>query len=173
MQDSMIRYFLLVSLCLSYLSAHPHTFIDVYPKVIIKDDLIKQIDFVWKMDEMTSSMLIMEFDQNGNGKIDKSEMKYINDNYFLPLGDYDFYTHIKSKYKVANFKANISNMRVEYIFSFVLLDKVKLSDLEIKFYDEDFFVAMIIKDKFITQKLKYKISDLDGDSYFGYKIKYK
>jgi len=157
----------------SYLFAHPHTFIDVYPKIITKNNLVVQIDFKWIMDKMTSSMLIMEFDQNQNGKIDKDENKYIEENYFLSLKDYDFYTHLKPKYKVTNFFANIKDDKIEYNFSFVLLEQTKVSNFKIQFYDTDFFVSMQLKDKFITQKIPHKVKDIDGDFYYGYEIQYK
>ena len=166
-------------LLLSYVSfalAHPHTFIDIYPKLTIADGYVSKINFKWQMDEMTSGMLIMEFDQNANGKIDKSELKYIKDNYFLPLQDYDFYTHIKkidkSKYKVVDFDCKILNGRILYIFGLELSQKMRLENLEMKFYDEDFFVAMMLKKKFVKQKIKYKIDELDNDYFFGYEIKY-
>jgi len=164
---------ILFILFLSNLFAHPHTFIDVYPKVVVKNNIVTQIDFKWIMDEMTSSMLIMEFDQNQNGKIDKEENKYIEENYFLSLKDYDFYTHLKPKYKVTNFFADIKNEKIEYNFTFQLLKKTKLSNFKLQFYDTDFFVSMQLKEKFITQKIPHKIKDLDGDFYYGYEIIYK
>ena len=164
---------ILFILFLSNLFAHPHTFIDVYPKVVVKNNIVTQIDFKWIMDEMTSSMLIMEFDQNQNGKIDKEENKYIEENYFLSLKDYDFYTHLKPKYKVTNFFADIKNEKIEYNFTFQLLKKTKLSNFKLQFYDTDFFVSMQLKEKFITQKISHKIKDLDGDFYYGYEIIYK
>ena len=158
---------------LSNLFAHPHTFIDVYPKVVVKNNIVTQIDFKWIMDEMTSSMLIMEFDQNQNGKIDKEENKYIEENYFLSLKDYDFYTHLKPKYKVTNFFADIKNEKIVYNFTFHLFKKTILSNFKLQFYDTDLFVSMQLKEKLITQKIPHKIKDLDGDFYYGYEIIYK
>jgi ABC-type uncharacterized transport system substrate-binding protein len=108
----------------------------------------------------------MEFDQNQNGKIDKEENKYIEENYFLSLKDYNFYTHLKQKYKVTNFFANIKDEKIEYNFNFELLEKTKLSNFKLQFYDTDFFVSMQLKEKFITQKIPHKINDLDGDFYY-------
>lgn len=85
---------LLVFVFINILYAHPHTFIDLYPKVIHKNNTITSLHMTWKFDEMTSQMLVMEFDQNGNGKIDKEENKYIKENYFDPLKDYGFYTYV-------------------------------------------------------------------------------
>ena len=76
------------------LFAHPHTFIDIYPTIKIKDNKITYLRFRWEIDEMTSSMLIMEFDQDGDGKIGKKENFFIYSSYFVSLQDYNFYTDI-------------------------------------------------------------------------------
>ena len=70
----MIRKIIMVSILNIYLLAHPHTFIEVYPTIKVKGNKITNFHLKWKMDEMTSSMLVMEFDQNGDGKIDKKEV---------------------------------------------------------------------------------------------------
>jgi len=163
----------LLILLSTVLYAHPHTFIDVYPTLIKDKEYVKQLDVKWLMDEMTSSMLVMEFDQNGNGKIDKSENDYIEKNYFLSLEDYGFYTDLPCRYKVSNFKAYIVKNRIEYDFSIIPFKKLKVKGFEVKFYDEDFFVAMQLKKEFVTQKIPHKVEDLDGDWYYGYKITYK
>ena len=69
-------------LFINILNAHPHTFIEVYPNIEIKNKIIEKINFTWKLDEMTSSMLIMEFDQDQNGNFDKKEIQYIYDYIF-------------------------------------------------------------------------------------------
>jgi ABC-type uncharacterized transport system substrate-binding protein len=168
-----MRNIILFIVTLSSLYAHPHTFVEVYPTITIENKSIKQVNFKWVIDEMTSSMLIMEFDQNQNGKIDKDENRYIKENYFLSLKDYDFYTHLHSKYKIKNFKAHIKNAKIEYNFSFVLDQKKAVSGFSVEFYDTDFFVSMQLKEKFVTQKIPHKVEGIDGDFYYGYKIIYK
>lgn len=157
-----------------FLYAHPHTFIDVYPNIkISKDGYIKKVNIKWVMDEMTSSMLIMEFDDNGDSKINKSENDYIKKNYFLSLKDYDFYMHLKQKYKIKDFFAQIEDNKIIYNFSIFLNKKIKVKNFTISFYDTDFFVAMRLKKEFVKQNIPYKVDDIDGDFYYGYKITYK
>ena len=156
-----------------FLYAHPHTFINIYPTLIQKDGYVKYLNIKWILDEMTSSMLIMEFDQNGNGKIDKNENDYIRDNYFMSLQDYSFYTYIKGRYKIDNFQANIKDNKIEYNFRFIPLKKTKVKGFKIEFYDEDFFVSMQLKEEFVTQKIPHIVKDLDGDWFFGYILIYK
>ena len=169
----MLKIIFTVLISINFLYAHPHTYINIYPTAIIKDNKIIEINFKWIMDEMTSSMLIMEFDQNLNGKIDKNENKYIKNNYFLSLNKYNFYTHTKAKYKTANFIADIKNNKIVYMFSFILDKPYTLKNFSMSFYDTDFFVATQLKKEFITQKINYLVEDIDGDFYYGYKITYK
>lgn len=174
----MIKTFLSIFLSFTYLLAHPHTFIEIYPTIEVKNNIMDKIHFKWQLDEMTSSMLIMEFDQNANLKIDKDENQYIYENYFIALKDYNFYTDIKVKNKIQlfpkpnNFKTTIENNRVCY--SFDIDTKYNIKDTKFDFGDEDFFVAMILKKKFVTTKgASAKVTELDNDFYFGYRLELK
>ncbi len=168
---------ILILTCLS-LFAHPHTYIDVYPNVHIKDNKITTVDFSWKIDEMTSSMLIMDFDQDGDNKISTKENDFIYENYFKDLRELNFYTDIKIKNKtitfpkIKDFKTTIHNGRIIYSFSIDINQNKK--DVKFDMYDEDFFVAMILKKEFIKiNKSKFKINELDNDFYFGYGLEFK
>lgn len=160
----------------STLFAHPHTFINVYSAVKSKGQTIKSIHFNWELDEMTSSMLIMEFDQNLNGRIDKNELDYIKQNYFNSLSDFNFYTDIKIADKMIRtepeyFKANIKDNKIYYSFD-VKIEALK-NDIAIEFYDKDRFVAMIVKDEYIKSDIEYKILEVDNDFYFAYRLEFK
>jgi len=169
-----MRYIVITCfIVLSNLFGHPHTFIDVYPTMVEKDGYVKQLNMRWLIDDMTSSMLIMEFDQNGNGKIDPNENTYIKDNYFNSLKDYGYYTDLPCEYTISDFQANIIQNRIEYNFSIIPTKKIKVKNFQIKFYDEDFFVAMQLKEEFISQKIPHIVKELDGDWFFGYILIYK
>lgn len=174
----MIRYFFSLIFIISSAFAHPHTFIEVFPTITVKDNKTQSIHFKWMLDEMTSSVLIIEFDQNGDGKINKQENKYAYENFFSTLVDYNFYTDIKIKDKTQvfpkpiNFQTTIENNRVCY--SFDIKKQYNIKDLKFDFGDSDFFVAMVLKDEFpkITGA-KAKVSELDNDFYFGYRLEIK
>jgi ABC-type uncharacterized transport system substrate-binding protein len=170
-----ILYFLIF--ILTTIFAHPHTYIDVHTNINTKDNKITTIDFNWTIDEMTSSMLIMDFDQNMDKKISKEENNFIYKNYFQDLKEYSFYTDIKIKNKIItfpkieNFKTIIEKNRILYKFSISLNQNIK--DIKIDMYDEDFFIAMVLKKEFIKIKNhKFKINDLDNDFYFGYQLEF-
>ncbi|MBT3281261.1 MAG: DUF1007 family protein [Campylobacteraceae bacterium] len=169
---------LMILLYVINLFAHPHTFIEIYPTIEVKNNQTNKINFKWVLDEMTSSMLIMEFDQNSNNKIDEDENIYILDNYFAPLKDYNFYTNIRLNDKIqffpktTNFKATIEENRICYYFD--IQEKYNIKDVKFDFGDEDFFVAMVLKKEFIEIiGAQAKIIDLDNDFYFGYRLELK
>jgi ABC-type uncharacterized transport system substrate-binding protein len=171
----MIKILIFLILSIKILFAHPHTFIEVYPTIEVKNNKTTKIHFKWMLDEMTSSMLIMEFDQDGDGKINKKESFFVYGSYFTSLRDYNFYTDIKVNGKTQifpkpkNFRATIEKNKICY--SFDIEENYSIKDLKFDFGDEDFFVAMILKDKFTNIKgAKAKVSDLDNDFYFGYRL---
>ncbi|MGB5868511.1 MAG: DUF1007 family protein [Arcobacteraceae bacterium] len=174
----MTKILISILFIINTLYAHPHTFIEIYPKITVKDKIITNIQFKWQLDEMTSSMLIMEFDSNANGKIEAEENSYAYENYFLVLQDYNYYTDIKINDKVQffpkpkNFKATIENNKICYYFDIDV--KYDIHKTIIDFGDTDFFVAMILKKEFITvTNAIVKVSDLDNDFYFGYRLELK
>jgi len=173
-----MKKYLLLLLLSTGLFGHPHTFIDVYPKVSVKDAKTDKISFKWQIDEMTSSMLIMEFDQDGDGKIGKKENFFIYSSYFVSLQDYNFYTDIKINNKIQlfpkpkNFQATIENNKICYAFDLDV--NYDIRNLKFDFGDEDFYVAMILKKEFTKIKgALAKVSDLDMDFYFGYRLEFK
>ena len=170
-----MKIFLYIVLLCNLLYAHPHTFIEIYPTIKVTDKQITKLNFVWKLDEMTSSMLIMEVDENGDNKIDKKEQKYIYENYFNSLIDYNYYTDITINHKIKlfpkpnNFKSFIKNNRLCY--SFEINKNINIDQVYFDFGDQDFFVAMILKKEFVTiDGANAIVTDLDNDFYFGYRL---
>lgn len=172
----MYKYLIIFLLFINNLFAHPHTFIDVFPTIDNKSEQIEKIHFKWSFDEMTSQVLIMEFDQNFNGKIDKDEIAYIKENYFLGLEEFNFYTDIKIsnksiKTKPINFTSSIDdNLRVSYEFDIII--NTNKNNLNIEFYDTEMFTAFMLKKEFIKSDLGFKVVDVDNDIYFAYKLQF-
>ena len=158
------------------LFAHPHSFIDVYPDVKVENGKVEQVTIKWYMDEMTSSMLMMEFDANSDGKLDKVEIAYVRDNYFMSLKDYGFYTYLKNKqknvnYDISKFSAVIDKkIKIAYTFTIKLKQPILKEDFKIYFYDEDFFTAFTLKQEFLSKQTKkdFIAKDYDGDYFYGY-----
>jgi len=170
-----MRFSLLVLLLYSCLLSHPHTFIEVYPKV--KIDKEKRINITYKFDEMTSSMLIMELDANMNGKIDTNENRFIKREYFSMFKPYNYYVFIfsnnkKLPTKPENFKATIENEKLCY--SFDIFYNGKLQDLYLEFGDPDLYSALVLKKHFIdAPNISTKVTNVDKDFYFVAKMEFQ
>nr|WP_321266386.1 DUF1007 family protein [uncultured Sulfurimonas sp.] len=174
----MFKIFSIFVLLSTLLFSHPHTFIEVYPSVEVKDEKISNLHFKWKLDDMTSSILVMEFDKNGDKEIDANENHYAYKNYFTLLESFGLYTEIKIKDKVqrlpkaTNFKTSIEDGRVCY--SFDLKGSYNIKDLRVEFGDKDLYVAMIIKKEFLKVKgAKAKISEVDYDFYYVHRLEFE
>ncbi len=173
-----MKIFLLLFLLLSSLYSHPHTFIDVHPTIKIKDNQTQSIHFKWVLDEMTSTILIMELDQDMDGKISKKENKYILNNYFHIFENYSYYTHIivdgeVIKFpKVKNFVASIENHKICY--SFEIDGNYNIKNTIFEFGDTDFYVAMVLKDTFVeVEGATALTTGVDNDFYYGYRLELK
>jgi len=167
--------FILFLLASTLVFAHPHTFIDVYPT--IKKENPKTISFKWKLDDMTSSILIMDLNSNMDGKFDAKENRFIEYEYFSMFKPYDYYTfiHVNGKKQPTNpknFKASIEDNRICYSFEITI--DADLKDVYIDFGDPDFFSALVLKKEFIDAKgIKTKVTGVDNEFYYGYKLEFK
>ena len=142
-------------LLFTYACSHPHTFIEVEPTAQIKNTTVDNLHIKWTIDEMTSMMLIMELDSNGNGIFEKEENDFIYENYFISLEEHEFYMNItanKKKIPISpkNFKASIDNGKL--IYAFDIEQKINTKNLEIGFFDMTLFVGMMIEKEYITLK---------------------
>lgn len=169
---------MVLSLLLVSLYAHPHTFIEVYPTIHVKENSTSTVHFKWMLDDMTSAMLIMELDQNGDGKIDNRENKLIYADYFSIFEDYSYYTYIKVNNRSIrfpepqNFKASIENNKICYSFDIDVEEDIK--NIVFEFGDSDFYVAMVLKEEFVKASgLETSVSGVDNDFYYGYKLELK
>ena len=173
-----MKSILILSLFISSLFSHPHTFIDVYPTVKVQSDSTSVVNFKWVLDDMTSTILIMELDKDGDGKINNKENSYIEKEYFSIFKNYSYYTFIKVDAKdiklpaPENFRATIENNKICYSFDIKLKHNIKNTVFE--FGDSDFYVAMILKDEFVDAKgLDIKVTGVDNDFYYGFRLEFK
>ena len=163
---------------ISALLAHPHTFIEVYPTIRVNDTSTSDINFKWVLDDMTSTILIIELDSNGDGEINEKENSFIEKEYFSIFKAYDYYTYVfldgkKVKLpKPENFRATIENNKICYSFDIKLNHNIK--DVAIEFGDSSYYVSMVLKNKFVNaQGLKIQVTDVDNENYYGHRLELK
>lgn len=172
-----IKIFGGVLVFLTSLFSHPHTFIDTYFIVTSQNDKISKLHVKWKFDEMTSQLMLMEFDQNGDLSFDKKELAFIELSYFLPLSQFNYYTDIKSNntkidFIPINFNAVFEN-NTNLVYEFDIMFDTPKENLQIDIADEDMFSAFMVKEKFIKSPIPFKVEGIDNDFYFSYRIVFK
>jgi len=162
-----MRTVILVFLSSIILSAHPHCFVDVYP-TLTKE----QVTIRWVFDEMSSQMLIMDFDADRNGKLSEEESAMVKES-FSGLKEFEYYTYFfRGEEKLPtppsdSFLATIEGYKVNFYFTL----KLPKGTTIIKFYDEEMFSAYILNETFVREAnptKSYRLKKLDGDYFFGY-----
>lgn len=72
--------------------AHPHVFAEARLEVVVNpDQTVKALRHVWRFDDVFSSTVVMEFDKNGDLKLDDTEMAEVSKTIFDSLGEYKYF----------------------------------------------------------------------------------
>ncbi|ACZ13059.1 DUF1007 family protein [Sulfurospirillum deleyianum] len=165
----MKKLLLLGWFCAVSLFAHPHVFLDTYVDV-----LPDKIDIRWVFDEMSSSMLMEDYDKNRDKKLDANEVAFMEKDHFKTLEPYSYFMHIFNGkeeldiHVVHDFNALFEKKKLIYTFS---IEKPHMKKYELRFYDPEMFVALILKKKFLTCKTtKCAVEGYDADFYYAYKV---
>ena len=85
-------------------AAHPHVWIEANLEIVRDaNGQATEIRHVWRFDEIFSSSLLLDFDNNGNGKLDAEELEEIGKVTRESLGEYNFYTEVRSGSNIVDF----------------------------------------------------------------------
>ena len=133
--------------------SHPHEFANVELKLNIKKDNAIYIQVSWEFDEMSSIVLIEDFDKNRDGKFDINEIIKVEKDAFEVLKDINFYAYMtvnKSKHTIKSYKNfNVSIKNYKVIYEFTILEKKvteeKIKDFTLFFADSDNYTAFFLK----------------------------
>lgn len=75
--------------------AHPHIFVEARLEIVAGDDgMIRELDNVWRFDEVFSSSVLLDFDKNTDLKLEPDELAAVGKTVRDNLGDYGYYTNI-------------------------------------------------------------------------------
>lgn len=75
--------------------AHPHVFADARLEVFTTaDGQVTEFRNVWRFDEVFSSSIILDFDEDSNMELDAGELLKISDLVTLSLAEFDYYTNV-------------------------------------------------------------------------------
>ncbi|MGJ8571556.1 MAG: DUF1007 family protein [Hoeflea sp.] len=84
-------------------SAHPHVFAEARLEIETSaDGNVTELRNVWRFDEVFSSSVIMDFDENADFQLDSSELAKISDMVTESLAEFNYYINISVNGKDAN-----------------------------------------------------------------------
>lgn len=158
------------------LFAHPHIFVDIYPKINIQNNKATSLSLQWKFDQMTSSMLIMKYDKNKDNQLNKKELSRIKKSAIKSLKKNNYYLKIVIKdknvkiQKLDNFVVTIDK-KGRLIYSFDLICSFEVKDSNLLFYYKNYYIAFMLKKSLVAplnKNLNFSIRKVDNGRYFGF-----
>jgi len=76
-------------------SAHPHVFAEARLEIDTSaDGQVRELRHVWRFDEVFSSSVILDFDENADLQLDAGERAKISDMVTQSLAEFDYYTNL-------------------------------------------------------------------------------
>ncbi|PRD42704.1 DUF1007 domain-containing protein [Phyllobacterium phragmitis] len=77
--------------------AHPHVFADARLEVTVAPDgTVERLAHVWRFDDIFSSTVLMEFDKNGDLKLDQSELDTLSQTINDSIAEYKYFQTVLS-----------------------------------------------------------------------------
>lgn len=102
--------------------SHPHVFIQNTLAIVFDQQGLAGVRVKWVFDEFFSSMIVGDYDQNHNNKLENSEVKTIKREAFTNLASYGYFTFIRIQGKpfkveyVRDFSAALAGGKLIYEF---------------------------------------------------------
>ncbi len=160
--------------------SHPHVFLHSSVKVIFDQKGLAGVRFKWVFDEMFSSMIIFDFDKNGNGNFEPEEITELKKGAFANLREFGYFTHIKIDGKpfkvkfVTDFSAAINRGKLVYQFlvpchvqALESFKEVNLSIYDVTFYSSVFLAENpVVFENRQLYEVQYRIEKNRNNAYY-------
>lgn len=160
---SSIKRCLAVTLCLAAFSwqvqraeAHPHVFAEARME-IVGDPTAKlaAVRNIWRMDDLFSSSVVVDFDKNANGILDDDELQAVGDTVKESIAEWDFYTFVTTAGKPVkmlppeSIRALYQDGQLLLFFELKAGEPIDLKTqaLTVANFDETFYVAFDFTDE--------------------------
>lgn len=90
----------------SPVSAHPHVFAEATLEVTVdQQHQVQSLGHVWRFDDLFSSTVLLEFDENGDLLLDDAELKKVAATVYDSLADFDYFQFVSADGKDVAMKA--------------------------------------------------------------------
>jgi ABC-type uncharacterized transport system substrate-binding protein len=131
-------------------SVHPHVFAEARLDVMLNgDQTVKSLRHLWRFDDLFSSTVLVEFDKNGDLKLDDAELQEVSNTVFASLAEYDYFQLVSADGKDVTMKPPASLMaNYEHDQLIILFESEPKEPLKLKgkvdfgVYDPTFYTAI-------------------------------
>lgn len=138
---------ILLWLPLTLLSAHPHMLLHSRCAVETEGNRVKGVWIEFEFDRFFGAEVIWGYDEDRNGKFNKTETDRLYEGVLLSLHDYNYFTFIRVGDRripvkgVESFSARTEGPEILFFKFFVPLDDFAHKDFHIAVYDSTFFCS--------------------------------
>ena len=137
--------------------AHPHVFADARME-IVGDAASKLVSVrnIWRMDELFSTSVVLDYDKNANGVLDDDELQAVGDTVKESIAEWNFYTFVRTTggrlvkmQPPAEIRALYQDGQLLLFFEMKTDEPIdlKTQSLAVSNFDETFFVAFDFADE--------------------------
>lgn len=131
-------------------SVHPHVFAEARLDVVVNpDQTVKSLRHLWRFDDLFSSTVLVEFDKNGDLKLDDAELQEVSQTVYASLADYNYFQLVSVDGKDVAMKppaalmANYENDQLIILFESEPKDALTLKGkVDFGIYDPTFYTAI-------------------------------
>lgn len=129
---------------------HPHVFAEARLDVVVNpDSTVKSLRHLWRFDDLFSSTVLVEFDQNADLKLDDTELQEVSKTVYASLADYNYFQIVTVEGKdvamkpPAQLMANYENDQLIILFESEPKDPLVLKGkVGFGVYDPTFYTAI-------------------------------
>jgi len=172
---------LLLGLIMTFcLTAHPHVFIGVVSKFVFSENELVKLHMHWVFDDMTSYIMLEDFDSNGDEKFNKKEVNSALAIFNEMQGEFNYYTQLTINdssvviSEIKDFKISFEGISIAYDFDVMLNIPIDSSTVNMKLniFDEENYVKVMLPDK---KAFSFSVPDnieIETKRYFNMKKSY-
>lgn len=131
-------------------SVHPHVFAEARLDIVVNPDAtVKSLRHLWRFDDLFSSTVLMEFDQDNDLKLSDVELQDVSQTVFDSIGEYGYFQIVTADGKdvtmnpPTNLMANLENNQLIILFESEPKQPLKLQGtVGFGVYDPTFYTAI-------------------------------
>ena len=137
-------------------AAHPHVFAESRMEIVGDTaGKLASVRNIWRMDELFSTSVVLDFDKNANGVLDDDELQAVGDTVKESIAEWSFYTFVRAGGKLvpmdppAEIRTLFQDNQLLMFFEMKVKETIdlKTQPVTVSAFDETFFVAFDFADE--------------------------